>query len=813
MKKKHTFLIFIVVLFFSVNVIAQNKITGLIQDKQSGSLLQSASIYFPDLKIGASSNKKGIYLLKNIPDGTYLMEVTAIGYKSAVKTVVINGTVKSDFLLTATTFELNEVILTGVPRATLQRQNPISVSMLGKTEILQNASTNIIDAINVIPGVSQITVGAAISKPVIHGLGYNRVVVMNDGVRQDGQQWFDEFGIEIDENSVHKVEVLKGPASLSYGSDAMAGVINFIGPPSLTEGQSAGSLLTEYQTNNGLYNLALNAAGNKKGFTWNLLYTYKSAHDYKNKYDGYVWNSAYGENNLKGIFGVHKKWGYSNLTLSMFNLKLGIIEGARDSATGQFRSHYLDSNGNDSLDIAPTIKYTTYNYYPIIHQHVRHYKAVWDNSIMVGQGRLNMKLGFQQNYRQEANDISKGDIYNNYFFLQTINYDLQYLMPEKKGLQVSYGVNGMQQSSEDRGIVYLIPEYNLFDLGLFSMFKKTFKKLSIAGGLRFDNRSFHAKNLYTDSMGVRQSGKDNNATERFAAYHSDFSGFSGSIGAAYDFSKYFYGKLNLSRGFRAPSAPESGSNGIHDGTPFYEIGDPSLKPEKSFQIETTLDIATSDFNSEITGFCNKINNYIFPVKLQSINGGDSIRKDLVAGFNGPTFKYISGDAIISGGEIMIDIHPHTISWLNFQSAFSTVRAIQLNQGDSTKFLPYSPPNKVQSKLKFVIKKLSSVLQNSYLSIGIDNYFKQDKIYYKFGNETVTPGYTLINCGLGTDICARNRTICSVYITGNNLANVGYQSNMSRIKYADTNNVTGRIGVYNMGTNFSLKVLIPFNFNN
>jgi iron complex outermembrane receptor protein len=104
-----------------------------------------------------------------------------------------------------------------------------------------------------------------------------------------------------------------------------------------------------------------------------------------------------------------------------------------------------------------------------------------------------------------------------------------------------------------------------------------------------------------------------------------------------------------------------------------------------------------------------------------------------------------------------------------------------------------------------------LFQNSYLSIGVDNYFKQDKIYYKFGDETVTPGYTLLNIGIGTDICSKNNTICSIYLTGNNLTDMGYQSSMSRIKYGDPNNVTGRTGVYNMGRNFSLKVLIPVVF--
>ena len=151
-----------------------------------------------------------------------------IGYRSIAERIRIEGVSKFNFDLTPVSYELNEVMLTGVATATKKRENPIPVSILNKNELLQSASSNIIDAISVIPGVSQITLGPSISKPVVRGLGYNRVIVMNDGVRQEGQQWFDEFGIEIDENSVYKVEVFKGPASLRYGSDAMAGVINFL---------------------------------------------------------------------------------------------------------------------------------------------------------------------------------------------------------------------------------------------------------------------------------------------------------------------------------------------------------------------------------------------------------------------------------------------------------------------------------------------------------------------------------------------------------------------------------------------------------
>lgn len=814
MNRLNTLTCFIIALFMPALLFAQNDLNGIIKDGASGSPLQGVTIYIPDLKTGAISDAKGSYSIKNLPAGTFLIETSLIGYGRLISHVSVKGNTQKDYSLTISSAELQEVILTGVSSATEERKNPVPGTILTQKDLLQNVSGNVIDALQTAPGVSQITEGPAISKPVIRGLGYNRVVVINDGVRQEGNQWGDEFGIEIDEYTANRVEILKGPSSLSYGSDAMAGVINFLGPDPLPEGKIKGSVLANYQTNNGLFGGSFNLAGNQKGFIWDLRYTHKEAHDYKNKYDGYVWNSAYGENDVKAIVGLNKQWGYSHLSLSLFDLKLGIVEGARDSATGVFTKHYLGANDTDSLGIAPSGDYTKYNNYPIIHQHVRHYKAVLDNNFILGAGRLALKLGLQQNYRQEANDITKGDIYNNYFFLRTINYDAQYILPGSKDLSWSFGVNGMHQSSEDRGIVFLVPEYHLFDIGVFTMARKTMGKLTLSGGLRFDSRSLQTNNLYIDSNAVRLSGPEPGSITRFTAHHSDFDGVSGSIGAAYDFTKNWYGKLNFSRGFRAPTIAESNSDGIHDGTPFYEIGDPNLKAESSFQVDATVGVNTEDLSVEVNGFVNKINNYIFPVKLASVSGGDSMRLDFASGLPaGTTFKYIAGDAVLSGGEITCNIHPAAARWFSFENSFSLIYAIQQNQGDSTKYLPFTPPQKLLSTVRFSCDKLNAVLRHAFFRIGIEDYFKQSKVYYKFGDETVTPGYTLIDAGVGTDICSGKKTICSIYVSGNNLADVAYQSNMSRLKYGDTNNVTGRSGVYNMGRNVSIKLIVPINIKN
>ena len=809
MKNLHSYIC--IILFLSISSVAasQNMVSGRITDNTGHAPLHGASVYIPDLKLGAATDLDGKYTITNVPHGTYLLVASMLGYASQTKEITAtNKTAVADFVLEQSAVELTGVIITGVSTATEQQSNPIPVNVVTNNEMLQNSATNIIDAIAHSPGVSQMTLGPNISKPFIRGLGYNRVVTVNDGIRQEGQQWFDEFGEEIDEYSVNRVEILKGPASLSYGSDAMAGVINMLAAPPLPEGQVKGNILANYQTNNGLWAASFNLAGNNKGFIWDLRYSNKMAHCYKNKFDGYVANSGYSESNVKAMLGINRNWGYSHLTLSSFSLKTGIIEGARDSATGNFLQHFLVAGPDDSLGIAPADGFKKYNNFPVIHQYVRHYKAVLDNSFVLGSGRINLRLGFQQNHRQEANDLGQGDVYNNYFFLNTFNYDARYIFAEKNHLEISAGINGMQQNSENRGTAFVIPEYSIFDIGLFAIAKKTYNKFSLSGGLRFDSRTLKGKSMWVDSSGKRLPGPEPGAIENFTAYTGNFSGLSGSIGAAYNFTDHLYAKLNLARGYRALTAAESGANGIHDGTPFYEIGDHGLKAESSLQVDGTIGVSAKDVTAELTGFVNSINDYVFAEKLESVFGGDSIREDPALALTpGPAFKYVQGNAVLSGLELVLNIHPQSIKGLYFNNSFSFVNAIQKDQPDSTKYLPFTPPATYRTELKYVCNR-GKTIKNAFLKLGLDCYFEQNKIYYNYGDETVTPAETLISAGIGADIYAHNRTLFSIYLYGSNLGDAGYQSNMSRLKYTEPNNVTGRIGVFNMGRNFSFKVLVP-----
>lgn len=794
------FISLVAFLIATININAQNKISGNIKSDENENLT-GVSIYFTDLKTGTVTDVNGNYLITNIKAGTYLLDISYIGYKSIIKKVTIQKDTLIDFVLTPAVSELNEVIVTGVSRSTELKSNPVIVKTVDKITLNQNTSSNVIDALKNIPGVSQITTGAAISKPTIRGLGYNRVITLNNGIRQEGQQWGDEHGIEIDQYTVDRVEIVKGPGSLMYGSDGIAGVLNFLAPKTPPIGQIKTQLITNYQTNNHLIGYSLSNAGNKNGFQWHGRFSNTFAGNYQNAYDGKVLNSGFKEYNGSLFLGINKNWGHAHVTISTFNQTINLPEGERDSL-GKFT--FVNSNGDDV--IATTSDYAGYKIgFP--HQKINHFRVSSNNYFILKKGTINADFGFQNNKRKEFGDPTNPKDIDLFFDLNTFNYNVRYNVEKKNGWETSFGISGMQQSNTNKGIEFLIPAYHFFDVGAFAFTQKTVDKITVAGGLRFDNRSINSKELYLDSLEQPVAVPDASAELKFNTIRKNFNGVSGSIGLSYQINKMSTLKFNVSRGFRAPNIGELASNGRHEGTFRYEIGNPNLKSEISHQIDIAYFLNSEHVTFELTPFVNFISNYVYTEKLKGFDGNDSIPDPADPA---PAFQFKSGNAIMLGGEIYFDIHPHPLDWLHIENSFSYVQATQQNQPDSSKYLPFIPAPKYRCELKAQFNKVSTTLSNAYVKFGVDYYFAQNKFFSANGTETATPAYTLLSAGIGADIkCFNRKDFMSLYISGENLANVAYQNNLSRLKYAPENLATGRIGIFNMGRNISVKLLMNF----
>ncbi len=782
---------------FSKNIFEskiKSTLSGIITDGKNKQPLEGASIIVHDAKTGAISKKDGSYATSSFPSGKYLVEVSYQGYASIIETIEISGNTKKDFALVESVVEQEAVTVTGTTSATKIKLTPQPVVIISKKDLNQTASTNIIEALSkTVSGLSILTTGPAIAKPVIRGLGYNRMVTINDGIRQEGQQWGDEHGIEIDEASVQKAEVLKGPASLMYGSDAMAGVLNLISNQPIQQGTIKSNINVGYLDNNKAYTVNANIAGHLlNGFNWNVYSSYKSAGDYQNKYDEKVFNSRYKEQNFGGYIGINKHWGYSHLLVSSFNQKIGLIEGARDATTGKF----IAFSGTPQEHIATMEELNSRDFFTP-YQQINHFKIGLDNNINLKKGRLNFNIAFQENKRREFGDNLTPNNPNLFFDLKTINYNLQYHLQENNGWKTSVGINGMQQQNKNLATEVLIPEYNQFDIGAFIVTQKTFNKLNVTSGIRADYRNLATKEF-------QEAG-----SIRFTAFNKNFTNFTGSIGASYLANEKLTLKLNIARGFRAPNVSELSSNGAHEGTNRYEYGNDKLQSETSFQIDAGAELNTEHVSLSVNTFYNVINNYVFYSKLGSKNGGDSLVD--VGGNLITAFQFNQSNAVLIGFEANLDIHPHPLDWLHFENSFSYVRGQFSNDFNGSKNLPFMPQPRLLSELKGEFKKFGKYFRNTYLKLEADNFLAQKNIFTSYNTETETPAYTLINIGFGSDIVVNKKKRCSIFISLNNLADIAYQNHLSRLKYTDVNNTTGRMGVFNMGRNLSIKVNVPLNF--
>ena len=318
--------------------------------------------------------------------------------------------------------------------------------------------------------------------------------------------------------------------------------------------------------------------------------------------------------------------------------------------------------------------------------------------------------------------------------------------------------------------------------------------------MRYDHRRMHGDELIEDG------------DLRFTDFSRHFNGLTGSIGAVCNINEHFNLRLNVARGFRTPNMSELASNGVHEGSIRYELGNQQLKAEYSLQADLGLDFTSRYVSAQLALFANRIDNYIFTHRLP---------EEIEEGYL--TYAYTQGDARLLGFEAGADFHP--VHSVHFSNTFSFVDAQQMHASSDTKYLPFTPAPRWTSELKWELFHHShstvnhhhnansihrSLLNNLYIAAGLECYLKQSHIYSADDTETTTPGYALLSLSAGTDINVNGKKVAEFYITADNLLNKAYQSHLNRLKYADVNSVTGRRGVFNMGRNVTFKVVIPIN---
>ena len=799
----------------------QLTITGTVRDAQRRPV-PFASVAVLGTALGATADAVGLFRLAGVPAGPARLQASAVGFAPAVQTVALGPTQPLDFVLTAAPAGLAEVVVTGVGRATEIRRSPVPIAVLSKREMQLNANTNAIDAaVRGVPGLSAVTTGPNISKPFIRGLGYNRVLTLYNGLRQEGQQWGDEHGLEVDGYDIDRVEVVKGPASLLYGSDAVAGVINLLPAlPGGPGGELHGEALAEYQSVNGLIGNSLGLNYQKNGFQTSLRASHRWAYDYRSPVDGPVYNTGFRELAVTGMVGAQKSWGSAHLYLTAYDDRQEIPDGSRDSLSRRFTRQVFEA-GDDDVKNRPLVPADELNAYGLsgLRQRIRHYRVFGRGTVRLGGGELRLLLGAQQNHRQEFNHPTAPAQPGLDLQLTTYSYDARYLLPAWHGLEITLGGNGMTQLNRHQNATdFPIPFYNLADLGGFGVAKKAFGALEITGGMRYDARVvrwddfYVAPNPATGFAGA--AGPAAPGVELpFPAFRRAYRGVSASLGGSYAVGPRLTLRANAARGYRAPNIPEIGSNGLDPGAHIVYLGNREFRPEFSLQedLGALWQSPTVEASTEV--FHNYVQDFIYQARLFDAAGQPV---ELVPG--NATYQYQQAAGRLYGLEISVNVHPIALPWLSWRTGAALVRGLNDNQplldrlGPAARYLPLIPPPQARTELRFTAPARPGCWANSYFRIGLDGTARQNQFYAVDGAETATAGYVLLGLGAGTTVRTRaGRETVQVFVRVDNVLNAAYQAHLSRLKYFEYYAAapTGRAGIYNPGRNVGVKVVVPF----
>ena len=774
--------------------------------------------------LGATADAAGNFELLGVPAGPVRLRASAVGFAPVEQRVEARPgpPLTVDFVLLAAPADLGEVVVTGVSRATELRRSPVPIATLGRREINLNANTNVIDAaVRGIPGLSAVTTGPNVSKPFIRGLGYNRVLTMYNGLRQEGQQWGDEHGVEVDGYDIERVEVVKGPASLLYGSDAVAGVVNLLPAlPSGPEGRLRGEVLTEYQSNNGLIGNSLGLNYQKNGFQTSFRASHRLARDYRNRADGLVYNTGFRELALTGMAGLSKAWGSSHWYLTLYDNQQEIPDGSRDSLSRRFTRQVAEI-GFDDLKNRPLVTDSELNAYAVgpLHQRIRHYRVFTKTQVHLGGGELHLLLGVQQNNREEYNHPTAPAQAGLALRLTTCTYDVRYHLPAWKGLEISFGSNGMGQANRHQNATdFPIPNYDLLDAGGFLLLKKPLGKLELSGGLRYDTRLvtwndfYVAPNSATGFDGAAGAGVAGAALQ-FSSFRQRYQGASASLGASYVATDKLTLRVNLARGYRAPNIPEIGSNGLDPGAHIVYLGNRGFEPEFSWQQDVGMLWHQRTVDASVEVFHNYVQQFIYQARLFDAAGQPVV---IVPG--NTTYQFQQSAARLYGLEASLNLRPAVLPWLAWNSSVALVNGKNADagllerQGAAARYLPLIPPLRWRTELRATLPSSTGRLAGTYFRATVDGSTRQNRFYAVDNTETATAGYALLGLGAGTTWTNRaGRLVAQLFVQVDNLFDTAYQAHLNRLKYFEyyAASPNGRTGIYNPGRNVGVKVVVPF----
>lgn len=649
---------------------------------------------------------------------------------------------------------------------------------VGQAYVRENFSGSLAKSLENMAGVNAAGIGSAASKPIIRGLGFNRLLVSENGIKQEGQQWGADHGLEIDALNVEDVEVIKGPSTLEYGNEAIAGVIKIKNNQLPRKNSSTTNIALLYQSVHDNYATSFNHQLRKDRFFYKIKGTYSDFGDYRTTTDQIryldrwmpienqrVKNTAGNEFNLMGQVGYVDQNFRSTLTVSNVQQKMGFFPGSH----GVPSLERLKDDGN-----ARNVEFP--------YQKVNHFKVISENELKLNaQNNLKFNFGYQNNLRQEISAFHTH--YGNQpaptlqpdleleFDLKTYDAQLKFEHTHNQNFKTIIGAQSQNQENQIAGYNYLLPQYkrNIYSGYFIEEFQKD-KIWKVTAGLRFDYAQFKSQGYFDDFLYSYLT--DNQYAPEIAHYYAErstninrtFSNLNGMIGATFQPNDFWDFNLNVGTNFRLPTAIELGANGIHHGSFRHERGDATLETEKGYAADFKATFHQNNWEIAVSPYAYYFDNYIF----LKPSGQFSILPH-----GGQIYQYTQSKALLKGFEVAVQKQINR--QLDLQLIYEYISNRQLTADHKLSYyLPFTPPNTAFGKVNYKVEQTIGILENISIQANGKYAFEQNHIAQ---NETITKDYFLLGAGIKADVVF-NHFRATLAIQGSNLLNKKYYNHTS-----------------------------------
>ncbi len=680
---------------------------------------------------------------------------------------------------TDSTVVLDAVTVAGHSQHDAQMKSSLAGVQVGRNYLQEHFSGSLMQTLEGIPGVKAMSIGSGQSKPIIRGLGFNRVVVSEDGIKHEGQQWGDDHGLEIDQFSIDRAEVVKGPASLVHGSDAIGGVLSLKANYLPTE-KFEGSVQLFGRSNNGQIGASAKVGGRSKRFFYRANVTLSDYADYRVPTDSIQYysyyirlnnrrlrNTAGRERNGSLMVGYLGNRFHTDLRISDAYSKSGFFADAHGL---EVRLSDIDYN-HSRRDI--DLPYQWVNHLKV-QSHSTWYGEKWD---------MEANLAYQHNLRKEhAEPISHGYMPTPEGTLErqfgkstyTGQLNLRYLPNSRHTLRT--GISGEHQHNRRDGWGFIIPDFEITNLGIFALDRyEVNKNLILNAGIRYDYIHTHIHS-YNDWFKTPTLGGDSVYKQRSTDMSRNFHSFTWSAGMNYSVRQWVL-KVNVGKSFRSPIPKELGADGVNYHIFRYERGNAGLDPEESYQLDCGIFWSNKKLTVQVDPFVNYFPNYIY------LNP----TADYIEGLQ--LYQYAQAKVFRTGveGQLTYAITPHWEAEMQGEYVYARQRS-GAKKGYS---LPFSTPWSGTVGLRY----LYNWKGKGYVGMNVNVVGRQDEIVPP---EKPTDGHWTLNLSAGKQFQMSRGRILKLSLQANNLLNRRYYDHTSYYRLIDVPepgiNISGLVGL-------------------